>query len=52
MMEQQEIAGTHPTQAAVDACFTNNISPEQVRLFACTFDQSDLGWIVILYFKA
>ncbi len=52
MMEKQETAGTHPTQAAVDACFTNDISPEQVRLFAYTFDQSGLGWIIILYFKA
>lgn len=30
-MEKQETAGTHPTQAAVDACFTNDISPEQVE---------------------
>lgn len=51
-MEKQETAGTHPTQAAVDACFTNDISPEQVQLFACTCDQSDLGLIIILYFKA
>ncbi len=51
-MEKQETAGTYPTQAAVDACFTNDISPEQVQLFACTCDQSDLGLIIILYFKA
>lgn len=50
MVQGQEPLTTYPTQAARDACFSNDISPEQVGLLqhnylctACTSAQAGMG---------